>query len=132
MRDSVRQLNARLAAATIHLRGSVAPSGVLSLEAEATARAGSEHAALYLALAESGLVSNVTRGENSGVTLAHDHVVRAWIGPVRLRDGGAKVQRKIALPAVWNRERLELVAFVQDESTGVVLQALGAAQCTGS
>lgn len=132
LRDSVRQLNARPAAATIRVRGSIAPSGVLALEAEATARAGSEHAALYLALAESGLVSKVTRGENGGVTLAHDHVVRVWIGPVRLSDGTARVQRDITLPAAWKRARLELVAFVQDESTGGVLQALSAQQCAGS
>ena len=87
---------------------------------------------LYLAIAESGLASNVTRGENSGVTLAHDHVVRAWLGPLRLSAGTVRVQRRIALPAAWNRARLELVAFVQDERTGGVLQALSAQQCAGS
>jgi len=83
------------------------------LDAEATARDGAEPAALYLALAESGLASNVTRGENRGVMLAHDHVVRAWIGPVRLAGGAARVQRAVPLPAAWSRARLEVVAFVQ-------------------
>jgi len=89
-------------------------------------------AALYVALAESGLVSKVTRGENSGVTLAHDHVVREWIGPVCLTGGAARVQRDIALPAAWSRARLEVIAFVQDERSGNVLQALSAQQCAGS
>ena len=36
------------------------------------ARSGPKTAALYLALAESGLVTKVMRGENGGATLAHD------------------------------------------------------------
>ena len=130
--DRVRQLKAVPAAADIRLRANIDANGTLALEAEATARNGVEPAALYLALAESGLVSTVTRGENSGATLAHDHVVREWIGPVRLKDGAARLERNIALPAVWKRARLELVAFVQGERSGDVLQALSANQCAGS
>lgn len=132
LRDRVRKLNAFPAAAAIRLQASSAPGGALALDAEATARVGTEPAALYLALAESGLVSKVTRGENSGVTLSHDHVVREWIGPVRLAGGAARVQRDIALPATWSRERLDVVAFVQDERTGEVLQAVSAHRCAGS
>ena len=132
LRDTVRQLNARPAAAAIHISANITPQGVLTLKAEATARAGAEPAALYLALAESGLVSKVTRGENGGVTLAHAHVVRAWIGPVRLSEGAARLQRDIALPADWNRARLEVVAFVQGERTGGVLQAVSANRCVAS
>jgi hypothetical protein len=132
LRDKVRQVNALPAAAAIRVKASVAPNGALALNAEATVRAAAEPAALYLALAENGLVSKVTRGENSGVTLSHDHVVREWIGPVRLIAGTTRVQREIALPAAWNRARLEVIAFVQDERTGGVLQALSAHQCAGS
>lgn len=132
LRDEVRQLNARPAAAAIHVSGSVAPNGALALQAEATTRDAAVPATLYLALAESGLVSNVTRGENGGVMLAHDHVVRVWVGPVRLNAGAARVERQIALPAAWSRARLEVVTFVQDERTGGVLQALSAQQCAGS
>ncbi|OGA13244.1 MAG: hypothetical protein A3H33_03955 [Betaproteobacteria bacterium RIFCSPLOWO2_02_FULL_65_20] len=132
LRDKVRQLNALPAAAAIRVQAGIAPNGALSLAAEATTRAGAGPAALHLALAESGLASKVTRGENSGTTLAHDHVVRVWTGPVRLTGGAARVQREIALPAAWNRARLEVVAFVQDERTGGVLQALSARQCAGS
>ncbi|MGC2519651.1 MAG: DUF1223 domain-containing protein [Burkholderiales bacterium] len=132
LRDEVRQQNARPAAAAIHVQASIAPNGALALDAEATAQAGTDPAALYLALAESGLVSKVARGENSGATLAHDHVVREWIGPVRLSGGAARVQRDITLPAAWSRARLEVIAFVQDERTGSVLQAVSARQCAGS
>ncbi len=132
LRDKVRQLNALPAAAGIRIQADLTPGGVLALKAEATTRAETEPAALYLALAESGLVSKVERGENGGVTLAHDHVVRAWIGPVRLTSGMARVQRDIALPAAWNRAQLEVAAFVQDERTGGVLQAVSAQKCAGS
>jgi hypothetical protein len=132
LREQVRRVSALPARAAIRLRASIAANGGLALDAEASVRTGAGPAALYLALAESGLASKVTRGENSGVTLTHDHVVRAWIGPVSLGTGTVRVQRQIALPAGWNRARLELVAFVQDERTGAVLQALSARQCAGS
>ena len=129
LRDKVRQVNALPSAAVIRVEAGIAPNGALAVAAEAAARDQSEPAVLYLALAESGLVSDVTRGENSGATLAHDHVVRKWIGPVRLTGGAARVQRDIPLPAAWNRARLEVVAFVQGERTGNVLQVLSAHQC---
>jgi hypothetical protein len=129
--DQVRQLNDLPAAADIRVQARVVAKDKLVLNAEATVRAAAEPA-LYLALAESGLSSSVRRGENSGATLAHDHVVREWIGPVRFSAGSAKLQREIALPPAWKRANLELVAFVQDLRTGSVLQALSANQCTGS
>ena len=130
--DKVRQLNSVPAAAAIHLRAGIAADGGLALDADASAPAAAGPAALYLALTENGLASSVTRGENSGATLRHDYLVRAWIGPVRLVAGAARVQREIALPAAWNRRQMELVAFVQDERSGGVLQALQARQCAAS
>jgi len=131
LRDKVRQLNAQPAAAAIRIQASLAPGGALALSAEATTPGGAEPAVLYLALAENGLASKVTRGENNGATLAHDHVVRVWIGPIRLVAGTARVQREIALPAAWSRAQLELIGFVQDERSARVLQALSARQCAG-
>jgi hypothetical protein len=129
LQKQVRQLNAEPAAAWVHLRAHIAANGALALDVEAKAHPGADPTALYFALTENGLTSKVTRGENSGATLMHDHVVRAWIGPVPLVAGAVRVQREIALPADWNRARLELVAFVQDTHTGAVLQALGALRC---
>ncbi|TAK87689.1 MAG: DUF1223 domain-containing protein [Betaproteobacteria bacterium] len=129
---TVRQLNALRPAAAIRVQAGLSPNGALALDAMAEMRAGAEPAALYLALAESGLVSKVMRGENSGAMLTHDHVVREWIGPVRLTGGSARVRRDISLPADWNRTRLEVVAFVQEERKGSVLQAVSAQQCAGS
>ncbi|MEO8104556.1 MAG: DUF1223 domain-containing protein, partial [Betaproteobacteria bacterium] len=104
-------------------------NGTLEVAADATATNRSTPAALYLAVTESGLVSKVARGENSGVTLTHDHVVREWVGPIHLNAGTAHLQREIALPATWNRAQLDVVAFVEDQSTGKVLQAVNAGRC---
>jgi hypothetical protein len=131
IRDKVRQLNAQPAAVGIRVQAGLAASGALALNAEASTPGGAGPAALYLALAESGLASKVTHGENRNATLTHDHVVREWIGPIRLAANTARVQREITLPVAWNRARLELVAFVQDERSGSVLQALSAHQCAG-
>jgi len=132
IREQVRRLNALPPAAAIRLQAGLSASGAAALSAEATTPVASSAAVLYLAVTESGLVSQVTRGENSGETLLHDHVVRAWIGPVRLAGGAARVQRNIELPAEWVRRRLGVIAFVQDERSGRVLQALQVQNCLGS
>ena len=132
LQDVVRDVNARPASTAIHLRA-VMPSGnILKLGAEVEAPAGNGSAVLYLAVAENGLATQVMAGENKDATLRHDHVVRAWLGPFRLNGGQAQVQREIMLPANWQRDRLEAVAFVQDERTGEVLQALRSVPCPGA
>ena len=130
LRETVREVNARPPAATISLRSAVSADGVLSLDAEAATQAGGP-AVLFLAVAENGLATRVMRGENQGATLSHDHVVREWLGPFRLTAGRAQVRREVRLPSAWRRDRLETVAFVQEERTGRVLQALRAA-CPGA
>jgi hypothetical protein len=132
LRRSVRQLNARPASADIQIAASLSSPSTLAINADVMSRDASRSAALYLAVAESGLSSKVTRGENSGSTLAHDHVVREWIGPIQLRDGVAHEQRTVTLPSAWDRAQLEVVGFVEDESSGVVLQAVSAQQCARS
>jgi hypothetical protein len=132
LRDRVRQLNDMPAAADIHLQAGLASSGALSVNASAKVRDATPPTALYLAVTESGLASSVTRGENRGERLAHDHVVREWIGPIPFAAGVARLQREIALPAAWRQAQLEVVAFVQDERSGSVLQAVSVRQCTGS
>jgi hypothetical protein len=51
---------------------------------------------------------------------------------VRFVAGGARLEREIGLPAAWQRAHLELAAFVQDEPSGRVLQALGGRCRAGS
>jgi hypothetical protein len=129
LHDKVKQVNSTHSAADIRVRAKLAPDGTLAMQAEAETRSPAQSSALYLALSESNLSSNVARGENSGRMLIHDHVVRAWIGPVPLTAGAVKLSRDIRIEPSWNRGRLDLIAFVQDQRTGAVLQALSAPHC---
>ena len=129
---SVRRINATPAAADIRIQAAPTAAGTLAVTAQATSRDAAAPAALYVAVTEDGLVSRVLRGENGGATLGHDGVARAWIGPIAFERGSAAVQRDVALPPGWNRERLSVVAFVQDARSGAVLQALKAPQCARS
>jgi hypothetical protein len=131
LRHEVLRVNACPAEAQIQIEASLDPKDELILSAQATARSSGDRRALYVAVAESGLLSQVTRGENGGATLAHDHVVRAWVGPVPLAGGTGRVHREIALPASWNRAQLEIVGFVEDGRSGRILQAVEAGPCFG-
>ena len=85
---------------------------------------------LFLAVAENKLLSRVTAGENKGVNLNHDHVVRELIGPIALRaDGALDIRRTIPVAADWKRADLEVAVFVQNQRNGEVLQALSGALC---
>ena len=89
--------------------------------ADAHARADAQFLVAY---ADSGLVSDVKAGENRGVRLAHDNVVRALrvVGaPDRL--GHVQASFSMSRPAEAGTHPM-LVAFVQRSSTGDVLQTL--------
>lgn len=124
LREEVRRVNRTPSGAEIRVDAQLVSAGTLGISAEAKARSGGAPLALYVALAQSGLVSHITRGENAGATLQHDHVVRQWIGPVPLGPDGATARRTIALPDNWNTARLQLAALVEDTQTGRVLQAV--------
>lgn len=87
---------------------------------------------VFLAITESNLVSRVTSGENRGVTLRHDHVVRELIGPLQTAaQGRFALRQEIAMDARWKPEHLSIVAFVEDLATGTTLQAVALRPCGG-
>jgi hypothetical protein len=85
---------------------------------------------LYLALVENGLSSDVKAGENSGVRLFHDHVVRAWLGPFSVETSGVELQRYVTIKPEWKIANLRAVAFVQ-EANGEIAQAVATQACSG-
>jgi hypothetical protein len=102
--------------------GQLAVSGTISI-----AGTGGE---VWLALYENNLESRVLAGENGGKTLRHDYVVRRLIGPL-LPDAGGRLslRQQVALEPGWKRADLGIVAFVQDKSSGEILQALQRHAC---
>ena len=92
--------------------------------ADVPAPADRRGAALYVALVDSGHVSDVKAGENKGVRLTHDHVVRAVTGTTASgTDGRARVTGTLPWPKDAGRAPT-LVAVMQNPATGDVLQAL--------
>ena len=81
----------------------------------------------YIALVEDELATQVQAGENRGLQLKHDHVVRAFAGPLPL----AQAQTDLAVPADVDLAHAALVAFAQDPRDGKVGQVvvLPLAQC---
>jgi hypothetical protein len=81
-------------------------------------------AQLFVAYADSGLVSDVKAGENRGVRLTHDHVVRTLrVAGTPNRDGRLRATLRIPRPDERGVHPM-LVAFLERGSNGDVLQAL--------
>jgi hypothetical protein len=81
---------------------------------------------VLLAVTESGLASDVARGENAGRKLNHVGVVRLLktIGGVE-RAGGGKfdAETKVLIAKGWRRENLRVVVFAQEHASRRVLAA---------
>jgi len=103
---------------TLQLRAE--PGSPLRVQVDAQAGADATQYRVFAALTENGLSEHVRGGENRGKTLAHDEVVRAFAGP--LNPPQADVELKI--PARVAREKASVVAFVQDEVDGSIVQAI--------
>jgi len=79
----------------------------------------------YVALIEDGLSSQVRAGENRGTLLRHDHVVRAFVGPLAQADTELPMPNDVA----WSNATV--VAFAQRARDGDIAQVvmLPLAQC---
>ena len=119
-------------AASITLELAVPGSGPLSINGAVSvaSAAGETTVEVWLALYENNLESQVRAGENSGKTLRHDYVVRRLIGPLALgKDGRLSLWQQIVPDPGWKRADLGVVAFVQNEASGEILQALQRHAC---
>jgi hypothetical protein len=129
--DAVAGINARPARARLELQITSASPHVLMVRASAEVLdpAQVDESGLYLAAYENRLESRVTAGENRGRTLAHDHVVLQWAGPVRFAGLRLEAERALALLPGALAANSGVVAFVQNRRTAEVLQALLLATC---
>lgn len=91
---------------------------------------GGKGAQAWLAVYQDGLASEVKAGENAGHRLAHDRVVRRLFGPYAIApDGGLHAAARIDAALKLNPVPGGVAAFVQDASSGEVLQALALPFC---
>jgi hypothetical protein len=102
-----------------------APHIAVSVAASDLPRLGrGDRADLIVAVTESGLRTDVKRGENHGRTLTHAPVVRhlATIGQIAV-DGSTSgsAHADIPLAADWQRDHLAVVAFVQERRDRTIL-----------
>ena len=81
------------------------------------------NATIYLAVAESELSNQVSRGENSGSTLEHASVVRELkqIGTIDRKDVGKTFDVALPVNSDWKAENIRYVVFVQENSTLKIL-----------
>lgn len=117
--------------ANVTLAAAIDPGGEFSVRAQATVpdHASRKSAVLWLAYADSGLVSDVKAGENRGVRLHHDHVVRSLHGPYPVDGNGTATAAVTLASPRESGQAPTLVAFVQDGKSGDVLQALALPVC---
>jgi hypothetical protein len=117
---AAKPARAEIALAAEREQGSI----VVKASARVPSAADRKGAALYVALADDGLKSDVKAGENAGVHLAHDNVVRVFrAGPSPDANGEMRWDVKLPVPAEAGTAST-VVAFVQNAAAGDVLQAL--------
>ena len=127
LRPAVERINGTPARA--HLTVQVREAQSQELEVEVSVHvpdpSARQPAALFVALYENNLQSDVKAGENTGRTLHHDFVVRRWLGPVPIDSQGEMAYTsRLSLASEWKAADVGLVVFVQQQQSGEVLQAL--------
>lgn len=82
--------------------------------------------ALYIAVVENNLVSEVSDGENEGEKMQHNYVVRQLSGPYLQGKSDSTLEREhiIPLDPEWKKQDLSIVAFAENPITGEILQAV--------
>ncbi|MFC0402933.1 DUF1223 domain-containing protein [Paraburkholderia rhizosphaerae] len=124
--DRVQEVGAQPAPVDIRIGAAASSSGTIAFDARIDARTPLPGDAFaYVAVYEDGLRSDVKGGENAGATLHHDRVTRNWLGPVPIVGGHARITGTYAASTA----KQGVVAFVQRQSTGEVLQAADLPQC---
>ncbi len=118
---------AQTASVDLKLTARVNSAENVDVEVEADiSRSKIKDVAIYLAVFENDLSSQVEDGENEGESLHHDFVVRQLYGPYirSMPEGRASIQQDVTFEPDWKNQDIGLVAFAQNPHTGEVLQAV--------
>jgi hypothetical protein len=116
-----------------------APHGVVTIDADgghiAVTVAGlppvahGDRADIVIIVTESGLSTDVKRGENHGKVLKHAPVVRylATIGRIAENETKGSARADVAIDGGWQRDHLAVVAFAQENKGRTILASASAA-----
>lgn len=130
--EAVREINARVPGAQLALTLARERDGGMKVsgDAEVPDAQARPDTGVYLAIYENNLGNAVNAGENSGKRLQHDFVVRELVGPLPLdARGRTRFQLNVHARPDWKAADLGVAAFVQNATSGEVLQALAAPVC---
>lgn len=132
LQEAVAAINARPARATIRIALTLQADDRLAVNANFQIRpvAKAVRPQAYLAVYENALATDVKAGENRGVMLRHDYVVRRWIGPIDFSGSAAELAEKVVIEPAWRRANLGVAAFVQEAGSLDVLQATALKMCS--
>lgn len=103
------------------MRVEVTRGSILHVRVDTTIDGAADAAAFrnFVAVTEDDLSTQVRAGENRGVLLRHDHVVRAFAGPLPL-SGDADLR----VPGDLDAAHAAVIAFAQRETDGAIAQVL--------
>ena len=129
--QAVSKINAQPAKARISLSLNALRKDAFEVDAmaELLGASPSPDFALFLGAYENKLLSEVKAGENRGKSLPHDYVVLQWAGPLEFRGGKLAERHLLPLLPKAVPGHSGVVAFVQNRTTGEVLQALMLPAC---
>jgi hypothetical protein len=116
--------------ANLSLDATTQANGVISLQATAKAvnTADIKNVDIFVVIYENKLASQVGAGENNGLELKHDYVVRHFFGGYHLNNKN-EFARNFSLNPEWKGRQAGAVIFVQDSKNGKILQSLALPFC---
>jgi len=111
VKDALRRAAAGGRAAGATVTGHLDDKGHIAIDAAA----GDSAAAVFAAVVESGIDTEVTRGENQGRVLRNDFIVRRLERAFELRPDERKSETvELVFDPGWRRDRVAVVLFLQD------------------
>jgi hypothetical protein len=119
----IKQANTELALATLAVQAQ-GRGAQWRAKVQLSARQALSNTQWYLAVYQDGLSSQVSAGENSGVLLRHERVVRQWLGPYPMVGMNSTKDFNISLPNVAVIGQTGLLAILENASNGQVLQSI--------
>ena len=121
VRQEIARRLAEPAAASIAIGAVRMETGRIHVEISASLAAGTkqEGSDVNVVLFENGVRTDIRRGENSGLQVTNDHVVRSMIRAFSLESGKTAARGSVTIPLdpAWRNQSLGIAAFVQNRST---------------